>query len=544
MKYWRLSVVMLAVGLGWSAIPVQEATAGETMAVDGVPEALTYQGRLVDEDGEPMTGGVELTYTIWDHPTEGAVLWQDVVDVEVDAGGFYSVVLGGDNNPIDTSVVADGQGWLGVAVEGDDEMEPRLSLTSVPYALAAGEARLAGSVAPGSIGLDALAEDFRFDIEHVEEATGQTLGGMSCVDGDVARFDGDDWYCDALPDGFVTDVTATAPVESTGGEDPNISMPRADESTDGYLAAEDFASFDSRVEDDDPRLTATEPLPGSDDYIQNQTSVDQNASFRIGGDGLVDGDVGIGTTAPEADLHVAGDAQIDGDLDVDGSMAIDDDLDLQHQDIRNMGTNTVNPLSEPLRVWAYLGGPDVEIESHQEFLEYQNNRELLRQGRIEHHHVLIPNIDGGDGGPDDDWDVAALSCRHDYIDNSGGDYNPESLCNLWDPSVEQYMTYFRGAIYAPESGTYTFATDSDDASELLINGEPVATWYGIHGDCDCWDNNGTVELEQGWHLFEYRQMERGTDDSWAAGWQKPGDSEIRHIPLNAFSSLSNPGASL
>lgn len=47
--------------------------------------------------------------------------------------------------------------------------------------------------------------------------------------------------------GLVVDVTATAPISSTGGTTPDISIPQADSSTDGYLSQGDWTNFDGKV---------------------------------------------------------------------------------------------------------------------------------------------------------------------------------------------------------------------------------------------------------------------------------------------------------
>ena len=47
--------------------------------------------------------------------------------------------------------------------------------------------------------------------------------------------------------GGVTSVTATAPVVSSGGATPAISMPVATSLVNGYLSAADWAAFNSKV---------------------------------------------------------------------------------------------------------------------------------------------------------------------------------------------------------------------------------------------------------------------------------------------------------
>ncbi len=59
-------------------------------------------------------------------------------------------------------------------------------------------------------------------------------------------------------------------------------------------------------------LTGVLPAPGSGNYLQNQTLVDQAAAFRINGNGIFNGgSVGIGKTNPATALDVNGDARLD-----------------------------------------------------------------------------------------------------------------------------------------------------------------------------------------------------------------------------------------
>jgi hypothetical protein len=63
-----------------------------------------------------------------------------------------------------------------------------------------------------------------------------------------------------LPATIVEDVTATAPMASTGGTTPDISITQADGSTDGYLSSTDWNTFDGKF--DVPTGTITDYLDG------------------------------------------------------------------------------------------------------------------------------------------------------------------------------------------------------------------------------------------------------------------------------------------
>jgi hypothetical protein len=63
-----------------------------------------------------------------------------------------------------------------------------------------------------------------------------------------------------LPATIVEDVTATAPIASTGGANPDISITQADGSTDGYLSSTDWNTFDGKF--DVPTGLVTDYLDG------------------------------------------------------------------------------------------------------------------------------------------------------------------------------------------------------------------------------------------------------------------------------------------
>jgi hypothetical protein len=76
--------------------------------------------------------------------------------------------------------------------------------------------------------------------------------------------------------GTVTAVTGTAPVVSSGGNTPAISMAQATGSVDGYLSATDWTTFNSKA----PAVTyTTNYVP----YGQGTTTPNQSASFTFDG---------------------------------------------------------------------------------------------------------------------------------------------------------------------------------------------------------------------------------------------------------------------
>ncbi|MHC4500352.1 MAG: hypothetical protein ACYS21_14710, partial [Planctomycetota bacterium] len=100
-----------------------------------VPTLINYQGVLQDSEGNPVTEPVNVTFTIYDSPSDGTQIWQETQAVDFDDDGRFDVLLGiGEGTPITDDVFEDPVRWLGVQVEGDDELEPRTRIVSVAYA--------------------------------------------------------------------------------------------------------------------------------------------------------------------------------------------------------------------------------------------------------------------------------------------------------------------------------------------------------------------------------------------------------------------------
>jgi len=99
-----------------------------------VPQAVNYQGVLKSSAGTPVTGTVQMQFSLYTSETSTAPVWSEVTPTVSVANGRYSVVLG---NVTPINLPFDVQYYLGVKVGADSEMLPRQPLTSAAYALRA-----------------------------------------------------------------------------------------------------------------------------------------------------------------------------------------------------------------------------------------------------------------------------------------------------------------------------------------------------------------------------------------------------------------------
>ena len=99
----------------------------------GIPRTLSYQGVLTDGAGMVVPdGSYSLTFRIYDVESGGIELWkEDHGSVQVQKG-IFNVILGSINSlDLDFDVPY----WLGISVEGEKELEPRIPLVSSPYSM-------------------------------------------------------------------------------------------------------------------------------------------------------------------------------------------------------------------------------------------------------------------------------------------------------------------------------------------------------------------------------------------------------------------------
>ncbi len=119
-----------------------------------VPHLIRFSGQLKD-----ASGTVGITFSLHKSQNDQTALWIETQNVQLDASGKYSVLLGVTTAAgIPPELFTSGEAqWLAIHVQGQSE-QPRVLLVSVPYALKAAEAEtLAGHAASDFVTSDKLS---------------------------------------------------------------------------------------------------------------------------------------------------------------------------------------------------------------------------------------------------------------------------------------------------------------------------------------------------------------------------------------------------
>lgn len=131
---------------------------------------ISYQGKLADTDGNPITTGSEgigMTFALYDvstgegtGPGPNGSCWSETQTVSV-SDGYFNVLLG-SVEPIDPACLT-GDVYLGITVGSDSEMTPREQLASVPYAVQAGSLPNV-DVVDGKVGIGTTNPTAKLDV--------------------------------------------------------------------------------------------------------------------------------------------------------------------------------------------------------------------------------------------------------------------------------------------------------------------------------------------------------------------------------------------
>ncbi len=146
-----VSVPMQTASAQQAAAQTVAQTTAQTDAQTAVPRLVQFSGVLKDAASRPVSGVTSVTFAVYADQEGGEALWTETQNVQADANGHYSAVLGVATTggfPVD--LFGTGQSrWLGVEIARQPEL-PRILMASVPYALKSGDAETLGGLPASS----------------------------------------------------------------------------------------------------------------------------------------------------------------------------------------------------------------------------------------------------------------------------------------------------------------------------------------------------------------------------------------------------------
>jgi hypothetical protein len=127
-----LATLLLALALSLVALaePSSPGTASDITLAGTVASKISYQGRLTDAGGNPLTGTYNLVFQLWNDATAGSQVGSDIMKNNVSvSNGLFTVDLDVPQSAFNGQAL-----WLRIQV-GGQWLSPRQELLPVPYAL-------------------------------------------------------------------------------------------------------------------------------------------------------------------------------------------------------------------------------------------------------------------------------------------------------------------------------------------------------------------------------------------------------------------------
>jgi len=92
---------------------------------------ISYQGRLSNNSGDPLTGEFDITFKLYSTLIGSTALWSETHNTVSISDGLFSIILGSQTRLMDT-LLNGADRYLGIRIGTDYEISPRTLLTSSP----------------------------------------------------------------------------------------------------------------------------------------------------------------------------------------------------------------------------------------------------------------------------------------------------------------------------------------------------------------------------------------------------------------------------
>ena len=255
-----------------------------------VPGMMNYQGQLTELEDTGLDGFYSIRFELFDDPSGGTLLWQEIQSVEV-SNGIYHVQLG-SVVPLNAGDFSGDEVYLGVSIYNDansrwEMLTPRQQITSSAFALNSQTLEGYGSndFAPaahdhsGEEITSGTVDEARIDTDMARDSE-IAWGNLAAIPSDIA--DGDD--------GITTekDPTVSSAVKDgvSWGELSGIPSGFADNTDHVGITVESDPQIGANILSRVPKWNGSELVAGS---IHDS------------------GNIGIGTTKPLKKLHIVQD---------------------------------------------------------------------------------------------------------------------------------------------------------------------------------------------------------------------------------------------
>ena len=115
-----------------------------------VPRTISYQGILTDASGNSKPdGSYTIAFSFYESSTGGEAIWNEIKTLNI-SKGLFSTSLG-DQVIFSANVKFDKPYWLGIKVGNEEELSPRIALTSSGYSFSSINSDTAKNIIDGKV---------------------------------------------------------------------------------------------------------------------------------------------------------------------------------------------------------------------------------------------------------------------------------------------------------------------------------------------------------------------------------------------------------